>query len=418
MKADIITIGDEILIGQITDTNSQWIAEQINNIGFEIRRITTVGDDKEQIISVLDSIINEVNLIIITGGLGPTEDDITKQVLAEYFNSELKENKEVLEDVTNFIHSKGFELNNERNRKQAEIPINCKVLRNKNGTAPGMWFEKYETIIVSLPAVPFEMKELVEREVIPELKKKMKLPNIIHKTVLTYGIPEAFLAEKLSDWEQNLNNKIKLAYLPSPERIRLRLSMICEQKKKAEGIINFEIEKLKSIIGKYIFGYGDKFLENRIGELLIENETTLSISESCTAGNVSRLIASVPGSSNYFKGGVVAYSNEIKNKQLNVSKNILEKYGAVSKEVVEAMAKGQREIFNTDYSIAISGIAGPGGGTIEKPVGTTWIAIAGKNKIISKKYTFGKRRLLNVRFASSKSLDMLRKFILGYYEEK
>lgn len=415
MKADIITIGDEILIGQITDTNSQWIAEQINNIGFKIRRITTVGDDKNEIINVLDNIIGKVNLIIITGGLGPTEDDITKQTLAEYFNQKLKENTEVLEDVTEFITSKGFELN-KLNRKQAEVPENCKILRNKNGTAPGMWFKKNKTIIISLPAVPFEMKELVEKKVIPELKIELKLPNVIHKTVLTYGIPEASLAEVLSEWEQNLDKRISLAYLPSPERIRLRLSTICKNKNIAEEIINTEIEKVKNILGKNIFGYGDMFLQEAIGSLLIKKDKTLSISESCTAGNVSRLIASVPGSSKYFKGGIVAYSNEIKNKQLNVPFEIIEKYGAVSKEVVEAMAKGQRQIFKTDFSIAISGIAGPGGGTKEKPVGTTWIAVSDKNKTIARKFNFGKRRLLNVRFASSKSLDMLRKFISAYYD--
>ncbi len=414
MKADIITIGDEILIGQITDTNSQWIAEQLNLAGFEIRQITTVADDKQHIMNVLDEVSAFTDLVIMTGGLGPTEDDLTKETLVEYFDTELKLNEDVLSDVKEFVLSKGFQLN-ERNVKQAEVPENCKVLRNKNGTAAGMWFEKNNTVYISLPAVPFEMKELVRRQVLPVLEKEMQTPNVIHKTVLTYGIPESSLAELLSDWEQNLHEKIKLAYLPSPERIRLRFSMVCKEKEKPLKIIDSEIEKLKKIIGEAIFGFGDSFLQDAVGIILRDRKATLSVAESCTSGNVSRLITSVPGSSDYFKGGIVAYSNEIKNKQLNVSQTLLDDFGAVSKEVVEAMAVGQRELFQTDYSIAISGIAGPGGGTEEKPVGTTWIAVADKDNIIAKKYTFGKMRDVNVRFASAKALDMLRKYILGYY---
>ncbi|MCF6365193.1 MAG: competence/damage-inducible protein A [Bacteroidales bacterium] len=414
MKADIITIGDEILIGQITDTNSQWIAEQLNLVGFEIRQITTVGDDKLQIKKILNDISAQTDLVIITGGLGPTEDDITKETLTEYFNTDLKLNKDVLSDVKEFVQSKGFSLN-ERNIKQAEVPANCKIIRNENGTAPGMWFEKNNTVFISLPAVPFEMKELVKTKVLPLLGQKMTTSNVIHKTVLTYGIPESSLAELLSDWEKNLHEKIKLAYLPSPERIRLRFSMVCKEKDKALKIINAEIEKLKKIIGKAIFGYGDYFLQDATGKILKDRKSTLSVAESCTSGNVARLITSVPGSSEYFKGGIVAYSNEIKNKFLNVPEVLIKKYGAVSKEVVEAMVKGQKESFKTDYAVAISGIAGPGGGTPDKPVGTTWIAVAGDEGIISKKYTFGKMRDVNVRFASSKALDMLRKYISGYY---
>ncbi len=414
MKADIITIGDEILIGQITDTNSQWIAEQMNLSGFEIRQITTVSDDKQHIMNVLDEVSPYTDLVVMTGGLGPTEDDITKETLAEYFDTELKLNEDVLSDVKEFVLSKGFQLN-ERNIKQAEVPINCKILRNYNGTAAGMWFEKNNTVYISLPAVPFEMKELVRSQVLPVLEKNMQTSNVIHKTVLTYGIPESSLAEILSDWEQNLHEKIKLAYLPSPERIRIRFSLVCKEKEKPLKIIDSEIEKLKKIIGEAIFGYGDSFLQDAIGLILNERKESLSVAESCTSGNVSRLITSVPGSSDYFKGGIVAYSNEIKNKQLNVPQTLLDNFGAVSKEVVESMAIGQRELFKTDYAIAISGIAGPGGGTDDKPVGTTWIAICSKNGVLSNKYTFGKMRDVNVRFASSKSLDMLRKYILGYY---
>ncbi|RLD50540.1 MAG: competence/damage-inducible protein A [Bacteroidetes bacterium] len=413
MKADIITIGDEILIGQITDTNSVFIAEKLNNSGFEIRQITSVSDNKEHIITVLDEVSKYTDLVVITGGLGPTEDDLTKQTLADYFGSKLILNEDVLEDVKQFVRNKGFTLN-ERNIKQAEIPDNCKIIRNKNGTAAGMWFEKDDTVFISMPAVPFEMKEMFEVRVLPLLKEKFKLPKVIHKNILTYGFPESSLAEKLSDWEQNLHSKISLAYLPSPERIRLRLSMICDSEKKAEDILDAEIEKLKGFIGENIYGYGDMFLQDAIAEILKNSNLTVSTAESCTSGNIARLITSVPGSSSYFKGGIAAYSNDVKTALLKVSEETLEKYGAVSKEVVEQMVKGQLELFNTDYGIAVSGIAGPDGGTEEKPVGTTWIAIGNNEKIIAKKYTFGTRRLLNVRFASTRAMDNLRRFILGF----
>jgi len=414
MKADIITIGDEILIGQITDTNSVFIAEKLNNSGFEIRQITSVSDNKEHIITVLDEVSKYTDLVVITGGLGPTEDDLTKQTLADYFGSKLILNEDVLEDVKQFVRNKGFTLN-ERNIKQAEVPEKCKIIRNKNGTAAGMWFEKNKTVFVSMPAVPFEMKEMFTISVLPLLKEKFKLPEIIHRNIITYGYSESSLAEKLEKWEQNLNSKISLAYLPSPERIRLRLSMICDTKKKAKIILDKEVEQLHKLIGENIFGYGDIFLQDSLSEILINKKATVSTAESCTSGNIARLITSVSGSSAYFKGGIVAYSNEVKTSLLNVSEEILEKHGAVSKEVVEQMVRGQLKLFGTDFGIAVSGIAGPDGGTDEKPVGTTWIAIGNKNKIIARKYTFGTRRLLNVRFASARAMDNLRRFILGYH---
>jgi len=416
MNADIITIGDEILIGQITDTNSQWIAEKLNSAGFNIRQITSVGDDKDQIFNILNEVSNKSDLVIITGGLGPTEDDITKQTLADYFETNLVISNKILNDIKSFVETRGLDLN-ERNRKQAEVPESCKLIRNFNGTAPAMWFEKDNTVYISLPAVPFEMKALVSKSIMPLLKKHFQTPFVVHKTVLTYGLPESGLAEILSDWESNLDEKIKLAYLPSPERIRLRLSIICKDKEKAEKLINYEILKLQKIIGEAIFGYGDLFLQDIIGQILKNNKETVSVAESCTGGKISHLITSVEGSSEYFKGGIIAYSNEIKINQLNVSEEVIEQYGAVSKEVVEFMARGQREKFNTDYAVAVSGIAGPGGGTSDKPVGTTWIAVASNKKIIAKKYTFGKMRDINIRIAASKALDMLRKFMSGYYEE-
>ena len=410
MNADIITIGDEILIGQITDTNSQWIAEKLNSTGFNIRQITSTGDNKEQIFNILNEVSDKSDLVILTGGLGPTDDDITKQTLADYFNTKLVLNNNILKDVKSFVESKGFVLN-ERNRKQAEVPESCELIRNLNGTAPAMWFEKDNTVFISLPAVPFEMKAIISNSIMDMLKERFQTPFVVHKTVLTYGLPESGLAEILSDWENNLDKKIKLAYLPSPERIRLRLSIICKDKKKAEELIDSEILKLDKIIGKAIFGYGDLFLQDIIGQILKFNKETVSVAESCTGGKIAHLITSVAGSSEYFKGGIIAYSNEIKINHLNVPEEIIEQYGAVSKEVVEYMAKGQREKFNTDYAVAVSGIAGPGGGTIDKPVGTTWIAVANSNKVTAKKYTFGKMRDINIRIAASKALDMLRKFM-------
>jgi nicotinamide-nucleotide amidase len=415
MNADIITIGDEILIGQITDTNSQWIAEQLSLVGFHIRQITSVADSKKHIQSVLDTVSPFTDLVVMTGGLGPTEDDITKEVLADYFNSKLYENKDVLNDIKSLISFRGFPLN-ENNRKQAYVPENCTIIRNQFGTAPVMWFEKDSTVYISLPAVPYEMKKLMTESVIPIIIKKFNTPIFVHRTVLTYGLPESKLAERISDWEKNLNKNIKLAYLPSPERIRLRLSMVCKDRSKAEEIIKTEIEKLKSYIDIAIFGFGDKFLQDVIQELFISKSQTLSVAESCTGGKIASLLISVPGSSAYFKGGIVAYSDNIKQNLLKVPKKILQQHGAVSKKTVEYMLKGQKAIYNTDYVAAVSGIAGPSGGTEDKPVGTVWIGVMNNEKTIIKKYIFGNLRDVNIRLTSSRTLNMLRKLIMGIYE--
>jgi nicotinamide-nucleotide amidase len=413
MKADILTIGDELLIGQVIDTNSKWIAEQLNAIGFTIRQITSIGDDKEQIVNTLDSIINKTDLVIITGGLGPTDDDLTKPTLAKYFNTELVIDNEVLLDIENFVKAKGGASLNERNKKQAEVPKNCVVIRNKYGTAPGMLFKKENRILISLPGVPFEMKEMMINGVIPLLLSEFKLPAVIHKNILTIGFAESSLAETINEWERDLPKNIKLAYLPSPERIRLRLSMITENKETGELVINEQIEKLKPIIGNSIYGYGDMFLEEVIGKLLSERNLTLSTAESCTGGYLAGLITSIPGSSKYFKGGTIAYSNEIKQNELSVPKELIDKFGAVSEEVVVDMANNQRILFETDFAIAVSGIAGPDGGTEEKPVGTVWIAVASKDEIRTKKYNFGHLRDINIRLSCSRAFDMLRRSILN-----
>ncbi len=410
MKTDIITIGDEILIGQVVDTNSAWIADEMTKIGTDIRQITSISDSKQHIFDCLNESKNDVDLVLITGGLGPTNDDITKETLAEYFDTELITDKDVLEDVTNFITSKGFKLN-EQNIKQAEVPANCKRIRNTNGTAAGMWFESGGRVVISMPAVPFEMKEMMQKSVIPLIKNHFILRSIVQKTVQTYGLPEAMLAEKIANWENNLPPKMKLAYLPSPERIRLRLTCMSDDKQKGEEQINNQIESLKNIIGKYIFGIGDIFLHEEIGNILRELGKKVTTAESCTGGNIARLIVSIPNNSDYFDGGLVAYSNSVKNKLLGVKQTTLDNYGAVSRQTVKEMAFGAIKMFGVDYAIAVSGIAGPGGATEGKPVGTTWIAVANKDKVWAKKFTFGNRRAINIRRATSTALNMLRLFI-------
>ena len=414
IKASIITVGDEILIGQITDTNSVFLAEQLTNIGIDVHEMKTVGDSEKQITDALDCSLNRHNIIVMTGGLGPTDDDITKYVLAKYFNTTLVQNDEVLADIEEFVVARGFTVN-ERNRKQALVPKLCTVIRNTNGTAPGMWFEKNGTVLISVPAVPFEMKEMFTEKILAKLLKHFTLPTIVQRTVLTHGIPESHLAEQLQNWEQQLDKQIKLAYLPSPERLRLRLSIQCTDKEKAQAKLEAEIKKLHKIIGRAIYGEGDYFLEHEVFNLLKKKGKTVVTAESCTGGSVAAKITSIAGSSQIFLGSVVAYSNDVKINKLDVPKKEITKHGAVSKEVVENMAVGALNNFKSDYSIAVSGIAGPDGGTIEKPVGTVWIAVADRQKVFSKKFNFGKRRNINIRRAGSKSLDMLRKFILDYY---
>ncbi len=411
MNAEIINIGDEILIGQIVNTNSTWLAEKLESIGLKIRQITAISDDKLHIIEALDAAASKSNLVVITGGLGPTEDDITKQTLAEYFGTKLVENQEVLNDLKRFIEARNLTMN-KLNIKQAELPESCTVVRNTIGTAAGMWFEKDETVFISMPGVPFEMKKMFEESFMPMLQSHFKTPEIVHFTVQTYGIPESNLAELIADWEKNLPRYVKLAYLPSPERLRLRLSTISANVAETEQFMQSEYEKLRAIIGNAIYDVGDKYLHETIGDILREKNATLATAESCTGGNISRLITSVSGSSDYFKGAVVAYSNEIKMSVLGVKSETLQSFGAVSEQTVKEMAVGVMRLYETNYAISVSGIAGPNGATDGKPVGTTWIAVADKNGVRAERFVFGTQRDTNIRRASSKALDMLRKFIL------
>ncbi len=411
MKAEIITIGDEILIGQIVNTNSTWIAEQLSLIGVHIYQITSVPDDRDHIIKTLKDAVERADLIIITGGLGPTKDDVTKLTLSEFFNTNMEFNEEAYQDIKKLFKNRGLELN-ELNKKQAELPANCRPLRNLNGTAPGMWFEENDKIYISMPGVPFEMKPIVTDQVIPLLRKKCGTDTIVHKTILTQGIGESWLSEKISDWEDNLPDNIRLAYLPQPGIVRLRLTAVGKGKNRLQEQINEEIEKLKSIIPHHIFGYDNDTLEAVVGNKLREKKKTVVTAESCTGGYIAHLITSVAGSSDYYKGSVVAYSNEIKETYLNVEHNNLLDHGAVSEPVVRQMAEGARQKFNTDFAIATSGIAGPSGGSDEKPVGTTWIAVATPDKVIAEKFLFGEERGRNIRKTALQALNMLRRELI------
>jgi nicotinamide-nucleotide amidase len=410
MKAEIITIGDEILIGQIVDTNSAWIAHELNSIEIDILRKTSISDNKVEIYKAIDQAKISADLIILTGGLGPTDDDYTKDALSEYFNSKLITNTDVLKQIEGFVLQRGGELNL-RNRDQALVPDNCKVIPNNLGTAPGLWFDFDGKILISMPGVPFEMKEMMTKYILPELKKYGTNVHIIHKLVLTQGIPESKLAEMLEEWESNLPSEIKLAYLPSPGIIKLRLSAKGANNFLLEKAINENINTLIKVIPDYICGFDAETLEEVFAKTLNEKLISISVAESCTGGNISHLITSIPGSSNYFKGSVIAYSNEIKEKLLGVNSKILTTYGAVSQQTVEAMAIGARRLFKTDYAMATTGIAGPAGGTIDKPVGTTWIAVSNNNGVVSKKFLFGDQRDRNIQRSSLTALNMVLKLI-------
>ena len=413
MIAEIITIGDEILIGQTVDTNSAWISEALNNVGVAVIQITSIRDDSEAIVSALDDAGKRAGLILITGGLGPTKDDITKKTLAQYFGSKMVKNTEALKKIKEYLTSRGVEMN-ELNIGQAMLPDNCRALPNPYGTASGMWFVRDGRDYISMPGVPYEMKAIMTKSVLPELRKKHGLPHIIHRTLLTQGIPESHLARQLSEFEKKLPEDIKMAYLPSPGMVKLRLSTSGHDKPALEKMIREATAELTRIIPQEnLVGFENEQIEKRIGEMLKELNATVSTAESCTGGTIAQMLTSISGSSDYFKGSVVAYSNEIKRDILNVSEKIIESEGAVSEKVVREMVANVRKLFRTDYAIAVSGIAGPTGGTEDKPVGTTWIAVASAKQVIAEKYSFGDNRNRNIRKASLSALNLLRKLIMA-----
>lgn len=405
--AELLTIGDEILYGQIVDTNSQWMSVELDKIGIKVVRKTTVGDVESEMLTAFAEAEKRADVILITGGLGPTSDDLTKPCLARYFNCGLAMNEEALAEVTEFFKSRGRELT-EINRQQAALPTACIKITNALGTAPGMWFDKGEKVFMSMPGVPHEMKKMMTDLVLPRLAKKYALPVIHHKVIRTIGIGESFLAEKIAEWENTLPKHIKLAYLPSLGEVKLRLTGFGSSLSQLESETNQLIEKLKERVGQFIYGYGETPIEVVIGETLRTRKLTLSIAESCTGGYLSHLITSVPGSSEYFLGTMIPYAYEIKMRQLGVKPEILEKYGAVSEPTIIEMANIVRAKFSTDIGVATSGIAGPGGATPDKPVGTVWIAYSDKHQTVTKKLQLTKDRLLNIKLASAAVLNLIR----------
>ena len=408
MKVSIITIGDEILIGQIVDTNSAWIAKRLNEIGLELSKIYSISDTESAILRTLKRAEEFSDIVILTGGLGPTNDDITKNTLTTYFNDTLVRNQEVLAHIKELFKKFGVDEINKLNEQQADLPSTCKVLFNKFGTASGMWFEKDQKHFVSLPGVPHEMKNLMSTYVLPELQARFSVGVVVHKTILTQGLPESILAERLVKWEAELPTSIKLAYLPSENRVRLRLSTRGLDEKLLNDQIEAQIEKLHAIIPELIFGEEQDRLEQRIGSELLKRNATLATAESCTGGYIAHLITRVAGASAYYKGSILAYDNSIKETVLGVKTETLLAFGAVSEQVVEEMALGIKKIMKVDYAVATSGIAGPSGGTKDKPVGTVWTAIAGPNGVQSVKRQMGTERLWNIkRSASASLLDLL-----------
>lgn len=412
MNACIITIGDELLIGQVVDTNSAWLGQQLNSIGVSVLRRIAVGDEKSEILDALREASDISSLIIITGGLGPTKDDITKDTLCEYFGASLVFNEEIYAMVKGFFDRFNRPML-ESNRRQAEVPDNCEPIKNFNGTAPGMWFDHEGKVYVSVPGVPWEMKSMMTDAIFPKIKTRFKMPVVIHRTILTQGIGESFLAEKIKDIEDAFPAGFKLAYLPNLSAVRLRISAVGNNKEELQTTIAGLSARLEERLADYIWGFDADLLEAVIGHLLREQNATVCSAESCTGGLIAHRIVSIAGASDYFVGSIVSYSDEMKIKLLGVNKNTLQQFGAVSEETVREMTQGALKNLGATYAIGVSGIAGPAGATEEKPVGTVWIAVGRKDNIVAKKFVFPGNRERNMELSAINALSMLRKFILG-----
>ncbi len=410
-QASIITIGDELLIGQVIDTNSAWMAQELNKAGIRVARRVAVGDVWDEIWTALDEEQRYADIILITGGLGPTADDITKPLLCKYFGGKMIVDEDARQNVLD-IFAKFNRPVIERNLKQAEVPDVCTVLQNKRGTAPGMWFNKNGKIFISLPGVPHEMKGLMADDVIRMLVKQFKFPAIIHQTLLTAGVGESFLAELIQDFEEALPQHIKLAYLPNYGMVRLRLSATGFDAATTTKEINEQFEKLKTLVAAYLVTDVDEPMEKVVGKLLKARGKTMCTAESCTGGYIAHLVTAIPGSSTFYDGSVVSYSYQAKEDLLQVDKNTLEAKGAVSEEIVIQMAKGALQNIKSDYVIAVSGIMGPGGGMPDKPAGTVWIAVGNKDHIEAQKLFFRFDRMRNIELTATNALNLLRKFIL------
>ncbi|MEX2593191.1 MAG: competence/damage-inducible protein A [Anditalea sp.] len=411
VKAEIIAIGDELLYGQVIDTNSHWISQELDKIGVKVMNRSTVGDDSGSILAALKNAGQRADIILMTGGLGPTKDDLTKPLLAEFFDCGIELVPEAWEAVRLFFKKRGKEFS-DLNRLQAHLPTKCTYIPNKVGTAPGMWFEENGAVWMSMPGVPHEMRKLMTDFVLPELKRRYVLPVIYHKVIKTVGIGESWLSDLLEDWEENLPAHLKLAYLPSLGEVRLRLTAMGEDHNFLVNEVAEQILKLLPIISPYIYGYDKETLHEAVGLLLMNKNKTLALAESCTGGYISHLITSIAGSSAYFNGSVIPYHNQFKSSDLGVKKSTLETKGAVSEEAVKEMAKNVRKKFKADYGLSTSGIAGPSGGSEEKPVGTVWVACDHKRGTITKKLQLSNERGINIQLSAISALNLLRSCIM------
>lgn len=416
MKVEVISIGDELLIGQTVNTNASWMGTAMREIGADIEYGTTIRDEESMMIEAFSRALDRVDVVLVTGGLGPTKDDITKRVLSNFFGAKMVRNEEVLAHVRSFFEARGREML-DVNIHQADVPENAVVLHNEYGTAPGMWFEHEGKVLVSMPGVPYEMRYIMSNGVIPRLQKHFDLDKLYYKTLQIQGLGESFIAERIADIENELRaNNFALAYLPSPGLVRLRVS--ARETEENMAAIDGYIQRIEELLPKYAFGYENDRLEEVVGELLRERGETVTTVESCTGGSVAAAITSVSGASDYFYGATVTYSNEVKAALVGVREETLEAHGAVSKQTVEEMAEGGRILMEATYGIALSGIAGPTGGSDDKPVGTVWIAVAGPKRIYSHKFLFEKDRERNIRRSVLTALNMLRCEILELNPEK
>ena len=413
IKSTIITIGDELLIGQVIDTNSAWMAQELNKIGLPVLRRVAVGDNWDDIWKALDEESKNTSIVFITGGLGPTADDITKPLLCKYFNGKMTVNQEALDNVIQLFEKVFKRPITDRNLKQAEVPDTCKVIINKRGTAPCMWFEKDKTIFVSLPGVPHEMKGLMEDEIIPALTKRFQLPHIAHRTLVTFGIGESMLADLIQTFEENLPVHIKLAYLPNYGIVRLRLSSTVVEKEIIENEINNLFTQLQKLVKDYLVTNEDEPMEKVLAKLLSSRNETIATAESCTGGYIAHLLTSIPGSSAYYEGSIISYSNQVKENLLQVKNETLQKHGAVSEAVVIEMANGLLQHLKTNYAIAVSGIMGPGGEMPDKPTGTVWVAVGSHSKIETQQFHFRFDRQKNIQLTAMNALNLMRKFIVN-----
>ena len=409
-----ISIGDELLIGQVINTNAAWLGEQLSNAGFQLDSVLTIGDSEQAIMDTFESCM-DADLVLVTGGLGPTADDITKPTVCKFFGTELEFCQAAYDNIVSIFNRRGFQRS-ERNEGQAYLPKSCQYIPNTYGTAPCMWLEKNGVAFVFMPGVPYEMKGIFNDELLPRIKERFHSMPYEKRVIMTTGIGESFLADKIKDWEKNLPDFLSLAYLPQYGMVRLRLSGRNENATLLNVTLDNEVKKLKSLISEYIFAFEDKSIEHVVFDLLINKGMTFASAESCTGGNIAHVITLIPGSSEIFKGIAVTYATPMKTKVLGVSSEIIEKHTVVSQPVVEGMAKGVRDLMEADFGVATTGVAGPGGGTEESPVGTVWIGVASKKGVVSKRFNFGKDRENVINRATIMAYEMLREEILSYAE--